>query len=152
MASNGTGSTRCQAALTHIGRNSKLSWKKRLREEDFLLAALSHICPNPVDNLTTKANLTYSEVRLYIGAGLQQSKTCSYCKKQGGTSVGHIWQDCRKLKRDQKRKQDKTAWNNQQQQPAGNNQQSASTNQQQPSNQGLIAAAFFLPIYPKTWT
>jgi len=32
-------------------------------KRDFLLAALSRVYPNPVDNLTTKTNLTYTEVR-----------------------------------------------------------------------------------------
>ncbi|KAF8434443.1 hypothetical protein BGX38DRAFT_1275480 [Terfezia claveryi] len=135
-------------------------------KRDFLLAALSQSYPNPVYKMTTNSNLTYSEVRrLMLGLASnnqledsygdtalftsnkrkfgrgrkspsESSKTCSYCKKHGGTSLGHVWQDCRKLKRDQKRKQDRAEKN----QPS--NQQQGS------SNQGLIAAAF---IYPENW-
>jgi len=37
---------------------------------------------------------------------------CSYCKKHGPSYEGHLWQNCRKLKREQKRKRDRTANNN----------------------------------------
>jgi len=40
------------------------------------------------------------------------SDECSYCKKHGNTYKGHRWQNCRKLKRDQKRGRDHTANNN----------------------------------------
>jgi len=32
------------------------------------------------------------------------TKVCTYCKRYGGTAEGHLWQDCRKLKCNQKRK------------------------------------------------
>ena len=113
-------------------------------KRDFLLAALSVYYPNPVDNLTTKANLTYAEVRHHMKSlssnnqleegenqrntalvatssnksrrprGKKQStststKICTYCKNKGGKAEGHLWHDCRKLKRDQQRKKKQAA-------------------------------------------
>ena len=110
-------------------------------KRDFLLAALSEHYPNPVDNLTTKANLSYAEARHRMNSLCSKNqlgdtasasdtalvvykpahrakryksqptrsqpttKVCSYCKRHGGTFEGHLWQECRKLKRDQKQKQ-----------------------------------------------
>jgi len=108
-------------------------------KRDFLLTALSEHYPNPVDNLTTKADLSYAEARhrmnslcsnnqlgdtvsdtalvinksAYRAKGHRSkpttsqptTKVCSYCKRHGGTYEGHFWQECRKLKRDQKQKQ-----------------------------------------------
>jgi len=149
-------------------------------KRDFLLAALSKHYPNPVDNLTTKLNLSYAELKHHIRAlvsngqlgqlsapipvvdtalvtegrrarrrqsyrarqnqaaqqNAQQNQTaqqfpvteCSYCKKHGHNAIGYEWQQCRKLKREQKCKRNHTANNN-------NNQQNPNQNQ----NTGLIA-------------
>ncbi|KAF8424773.1 hypothetical protein BGX38DRAFT_1237591 [Terfezia claveryi] len=37
----------------------------------------------------------------------ESTKMCSYCQKHGGNPSGHIWQECRKLKREQQRKKEK---------------------------------------------
>jgi len=130
------------------GPDSTVSYRKYLHlfleqdhaKRDSLLAALSHAYPNPVDNLTTKPNLSYEELRchmrelasnnqlntssnqlnntdaaLVVNTGKNRKRgkgkssyppECSYCKKHGNTYKGHRWQDCRKLKREQHRRQE----------------------------------------------
>ena len=39
------------------------------------------------------------------------AKICTYCNRHGGKAEGHLWQECRKLKKDQKRKKDQAASN-----------------------------------------
>jgi len=162
------------------GPASNVLYRKYLRlfleqdhaKRDSLLAALSHAYPNPVDNLTTKPNLSYEELRCHMrelasnnqlasssnqlnntdaalvvkshggknslrkrGKGkssFSQAPKCTYCKKHGYTYKGHRWQDCRKLKRDQHRRQEFTRSHD-------NNQQNPATAQ---SDHGLIAQAY----------
>ena len=107
-------------------------------KRDFLLAALSDHYPNPVDNLTTKADLSYAEVRYRMqsisseraespkstalaaensngkrrrqsGQSQSTTKICTYCKRHGGNAEGHLWNECRKLKKEQKRKKEAAA-------------------------------------------
>ena len=62
------------------------------------------------------------------------SEQRNYCKKHGNIYKGHRWQDCRKLERDQQRKQKQTAksHDNKQQNPAA----------AQSDSHGLIAQAY----------
>ena len=117
-------------------------------KRDFLLAALSKRYPNLMDNVTTKSNLSYAELKHHIKAlasngqlstpapatiidatlvtqnkraHRRQGKArqpqnqvvqppfyeCSYCKSHGHYYEGHPWQNCRKLKREQRRRQDR---------------------------------------------
>lgn len=126
-----------QSAGTEVYRQKfRALLEEDFAKRDFLLAALSHVYPNSVAYLSTQSDLSYAKVRYQIlglasnnqlddgGTALvtsnknrkfgsehkpssEPTKACSYCQKHGGTSVGHVWQDCRKLKRDQKRKQHK---------------------------------------------
>ena len=58
--------------------------------------------------VTTNNKQTRRRARLARGStqSSTNTKVCTYCKRHGGIAEGHLWQDCRKLKRHQKRKQE----------------------------------------------
>src|SRR5512133_3115084 len=97
--------------------------KEDKAKRDFILGFLAPHYENVVDNLTTKDDLSYSDVKMRLHnlnrntdststaykatetkkqKGKQQSssvKECSYCKKHNPKSFkGHLWQDCNRLK------------------------------------------------------
>lgn len=59
--------------------------------------------------ITSKNNNKRKSSRTTEHKTSDSTKTCSYCQKHGGNSVGHVWQDCRKLKREQQRKKEKAS-------------------------------------------
>jgi len=85
----------------------------------FLLLSLPELMNNIIDNLQTKGDLTFEDVRFRLldlsanhslgnkgekAYGVEKSgknkgpEECTWCKKRSFNAKGHTWQECNKLK------------------------------------------------------
>ena len=117
--------------LTSTGLPERASMRTYMdfdqNKRDLLMASLLKYYANPIDNLSTKPNLKYTDLKHHMLAlstnqsihkaqddsiallasnkkdknwkRNQTGKVCTFCKRRGYNALGHTWKECRKLKK-----------------------------------------------------
>jgi hypothetical protein len=122
--------SRCATSKSEIADALSNFTNSQQVKAGFLLISLSSEMDNIVDNLQTKADLSYANIHARLmdlpankstssttddkaykagsSSASTSDKSCTFCKKKGWKHEGHTYQECRKLKaRNEKNKEKK---------------------------------------------